>query len=82
MILTGAPPSATAGLLCDPLEHTVAGTDGDDVLIWTDGTDVIAGLGGNDVIDGGIGNDVACGWDGDDQFLEGRCTITRGLGDL
>ena len=53
-------------LLCNGLQATVVGTDGDDNLVGTSGDDVIAGLGGDDVVLGGEGNDTICGGRGND----------------
>jgi Ca2+-binding RTX toxin-like protein len=50
---------------------TVAGTDGDDVLMGTSGQDVICGLGGNDTIRGLGGNDVVQGGAGNDRLFGG-----------
>ncbi|MGY2085688.1 ExeM/NucH family extracellular endonuclease [Blastococcus sp. SYSU DS0539] len=53
-------------LLCQGLEPTSVGTEGDDVLHGGNGVDVIMGSGGDDVITGGNGADVICGGDGND----------------
>lgn len=54
--------------LCNGLEPTIVGTEGDDVIYGTSKADVIVGLGGNDVIVGGSGNDVICGGAGNDTI--------------
>ncbi|WP_164703258.1 ExeM/NucH family extracellular endonuclease, partial [Modestobacter sp. KNN46-3] len=59
-------------LLCQGLEPTLVGTEGDDVLRGGNGVDVIMGLGGNDTITGGNGADVICGGDGDDVLRGGN----------
>ncbi|MCZ2817950.1 ExeM/NucH family extracellular endonuclease [Modestobacter sp. VKM Ac-2984] len=59
-------------LLCQGLEPTLVGTDGDDVLRGGNGVDVIMGLGGDDVLTGGNGADVICGGDGDDVLRGGN----------
>ncbi len=48
---------------------TIAGTDGDDVLVGTDQRDVIAGGNGADEIVAGGGNDLVCGGKGDDVIF-------------
>jgi Ca2+-binding RTX toxin-like protein len=53
-------------------ECTVAGTDGDDVLVGTAKRDVICGLAGDDVLRGLRGNDVLLGGPGADRLLGGR----------
>ena len=57
--------------LCTALGASLAGTQGNDVLVGTPGNDVIAGLGGNDVINGLGGNDVICAGDGNDRVAGG-----------
>jgi Tol biopolymer transport system component len=59
-----------------PLEATLVGSPGNDVLMGTDRFDVIAGLGGADVIEGLGGDDVVCGGDGDDTLLGGEGSDT------
>ncbi|MCZ2826729.1 MULTISPECIES: ExeM/NucH family extracellular endonuclease [unclassified Modestobacter] len=59
-------------LLCQGLEPTLVGTEGDDVLRGGNGVDVIMGLGGNDTVTGGNGADVICGGDGDDVLRGGN----------
>jgi Ca2+-binding RTX toxin-like protein len=49
---------------------TVAGGDGDDVLIGGDGGDTLAGDAGDDVLIGGPGLDVLDGGDGDDIVIQ------------
>ncbi|WP_137924497.1 calcium-binding protein [Cupriavidus sp. 2SB] len=60
---------------------TLAGTDGNDVLVGNGGAntlrggagnDTIDGRGGNDLIDGGAGNDTLNGNTGNDTYLFGR----------
>jgi CSLREA domain-containing protein len=58
-------------MVCNGLDATIHGTDGDDTLVGTPGADVIAGGPGNDVLIGGGGDDVICGGDGDDQLWAG-----------
>jgi len=58
--------------LCQGLEPTIVGTEGDDVLSGTNGRDVIMGLGGNDTITGSNGEDVICGGDGTDVITGGN----------
>lgn len=71
----GTPAASVARRRC-----TIAGTQGNDVLVGTPGADVICGLGGNDVIRGlggddllagGPGNDLLDGGDGADRLLGG-----------
>jgi CSLREA domain-containing protein len=57
--------------LCTALGASLAGTQGNDVLVGTSGNDVIAGLGGNDVINGLGGNDIVCAGDGADRVAGG-----------
>ena len=52
--------------MCNGLEATIIGTEGDDVITGTSGVDIIAGLGGEDIIEGKGGDDIICGGDGDD----------------
>ncbi len=54
--------------LCNGLEPTIIGTEGDDVIYGTWQADVILGLGGNDTIVGGSGADVICGGAGNDTI--------------
>jgi Ca2+-binding RTX toxin-like protein len=65
------------------LDHTIAGTEGNDALNGTAAADEIHGGGGNDSITGGDGNDILSGgaghnllWggNGDDTFLGGSGT--------
>ena len=58
--------------LCQGLEPTIVGTEGDDVLRGGNGVDVIMGLGGNDTITGGNGDDVICGGAGNDTIAGGN----------
>jgi len=69
--------------LCQDLEPTIVGTEGDDVLRGTNGVDVIMGLGGNDTITGGNGDDVVCGGDGTDVLDGGNGddVLLGGVGD-
>jgi subtilase family protein/hemolysin type calcium-binding protein len=70
-----APPpplAATCPILCDGLQATIVGTDGNDRLVGTSGNDVIHGLAGDDVITGLDGNDVICGGPGRDQLSGNR----------
>lgn len=55
--------------LCNGLEPTIVGTEGDDTIQGTFRDDVILALGGNDVIRGASGADVICGGAGDDQIF-------------
>ena len=78
-VLVALPASAGAAdpVLCQGVEATIVGTDGDDsgaTLTGTDGDDVIHGLGGRDEIYGLGGNDLICGGGGGD-------TIEGGPGD-
>ena len=66
MVATVATASAAEIVMCNGLEATMVGTEGNDVLRATSGDDVIAGLGGDDTIVGKNGNDVMCGGDGND----------------
>jgi Ca2+-binding RTX toxin-like protein len=61
---------------------TIAGTDGDDVIVASDGVDTIDGAGGNDLICAGAGNDVVRGGAGNDRVLggSGNDTIYDGAG--
>ena len=79
-------------LLCNGREATIAGTDGDDILIGTeggdvivarDGDDVIVALGGNDIVCGGPGNDVISGGLGSDRLFgeSGADMLDGGPGD-
>ena len=54
------------GNLCNGLEPTIVGTDGDDVIQGTFRDDVIFAGAGNDQIRGASGADVICGGSGDD----------------
>ncbi len=54
--------------ICNGLEPTIIGTEGNDILTGTPGPDVISGLGGNDRIFGQGGDDVICGGEGDDEL--------------
>ena len=72
--VTGVP----VPLLCNGVEATIAGTDGDDILVGTeaadvivarDGDDFIVALGGNDTVCGGPGNDVMSGGQGRDRLF-------------
>jgi len=65
-------PQIFAYALCNGLQPTILGTDGDDVIQGTDGPDVIHAGAGNDVVFGGSGNDVVCGGPGNDQLGGGR----------
>lgn len=58
-------------LMCDGLEATIVGTEGDDLLIGTDGDDVIVALGGNDIVRAHDGNDRICLGPGDDTAQGG-----------
>jgi len=51
---------------------TIAGTNGNDILIGTRGDDVICGFGGNDIIVGRGGDDRIFGGDGRDILFGGR----------
>ena len=51
---------AADGPTCNGFAATLAGTDGDDVLVGTDQPDVIVGLGGTDTIRGLRGDDTIC----------------------
>ncbi|MDX6616328.1 MAG: hypothetical protein QOD60_1419 [Solirubrobacterales bacterium] len=62
---------ASPAPLCTALGASLAGTQGNDVLVGTPGNDVIAGLGGNDVINGLGGNDIVCAGDGNDRVAGG-----------
>jgi len=65
-----------------PLDCTIVGTNGPDMLNGTPGDDVICGLGGNDTIDGRGGDDVIFGGPGNDTLAggSGRDTIHGGRG--
>jgi len=65
-------PVVRAYELCQGLEPTMLGTNGDDVLIATPGPDVIHGLGGVDVVIGLGGDDVTCSIEGDAAALAGE----------
>ncbi|MCZ2813787.1 ExeM/NucH family extracellular endonuclease [Modestobacter sp. VKM Ac-2979] len=69
--------------LCQGLEPTLVGTEGDDVLRGGNGVDVIMGLGGNDTITGGNGADIICGGAGDDVIRGGNGSdvLLGGAGD-
>ena len=69
------PYSATAEI-CQGLEATIVGTDGDEFIRGTDGPDVIAALGGDDIIEGGNGADIICGGAGDDLINGGPEQLT------
>lgn len=56
------------GILCNGLEPTIFGTEGNDKIRGTPSDDVIVGLGGNDKINGNGGNDIICGGDGNDNI--------------
>ena len=54
--------------LCNGLEPTIVGTDGNDVIQGTFRDDVILAGAGNDQIRGASGNDVICGGAGNDTI--------------
>lgn len=54
--------------LCNGLEPTIVGTEGDDTIQGTYKDDVILALGGNDIVRGASGADVICGGAGDDEI--------------
>ncbi len=64
-------PMAVTPDVCDGLEPTIIGTQGDDAIYGTAGDDVIVGLGGDDVILGLQGDDVVCGGPGNDEIWGG-----------
>ncbi|MBZ9799557.1 cadherin-like domain-containing protein [Mesorhizobium sp. ES1-4] len=55
----------------EPAGESMAGTDGDDVLIGTPYNDLIDARGGNDIVYGREGNDTIHGGDGDDRLIGG-----------
>jgi Ca2+-binding RTX toxin-like protein len=57
--------------LCNGLEPTILGTEGDDVIRGTWGDDVIYAGAGNDVVNGLGGDDVICGGAGRDRIRGG-----------
>lgn len=57
--------------MCQGLQATIVGTNGNDTITGTEGPDVIVGLGGNDIIHGLGGNDVICGGPGNDTLFGG-----------
>jgi Ca2+-binding RTX toxin-like protein len=81
--VTPPPPGGSGAPSCFGRAPTIAGTNGNDVLIGTSANDVIAGLGGDDVIEGGDGNDLICGGDGNDTIDGGAGVdfILPGAGD-
>lgn len=54
-----------------PVECTIVGTEGDDVVNGTAGDDVICALGGHDRARGGGGDDLILGGAGDDRLAGG-----------
>ena len=54
------------GVICEGLEATIVGTQGDDDIRGTSGPDVINALNGNDTIRGLGGDDIICGGKGND----------------
>ena len=65
-VLVSPAAAQSSASLCNGLEPTIVGTEGDDVLNGTWRDDVIVGLGGDDQIRGLSGNDVICGGAGND----------------
>jgi hypothetical protein len=56
---------------CAGFQVTIAGSNGDDVLMGTPDFDVIHGRAGNDMIDGTGGDDLICAGTGDDNIRGG-----------
>ena len=61
---TGAPPT----VVTVPIEMTILGSDGNDVLTGGSRTDTIDGGAGDDTLDGSPGNDLLRGGDGNDAL--------------
>ena len=59
-----------SGVAAGSIPLTLAGGDGDDVLIGGDGDDVLLGGAGDDVLIGGPGNDTLDGGSGDNIVLD------------
>lgn len=76
-------PAGTAPPLCNGLQATCVGTEGDDLILGSEGPDVIAALGGDDVIHGDRGDDTICAGPGNDSILGamGKDTILGEEGD-
>ncbi|KRB24078.1 hypothetical protein ASD99_29450 [Mesorhizobium sp. Root695] len=55
----------------EPAGESIAGTEGDDILIGTPYGDLIDARGGNDVVYGRESNDTIHGGDGDDRLIGG-----------
>ena len=68
-VLVAPAGAQSSGGLCNGLEPTIIGTDGDDVIQGTFRDDVILAGAGNDQIRGGSGNDVICGGAGNDVIF-------------
>jgi Ca2+-binding RTX toxin-like protein len=68
--LAGADVVDASGLAATSALLTIAGGDGDDVLIGGDGDDILTGGEGDDVIIGGPGTDTIDGAPGDDIVLD------------
>ncbi|MEE9416556.1 MAG: matrixin family metalloprotease, partial [Acidimicrobiales bacterium] len=68
---------------CNGVAVTIAGTNGNDILVGSAGDDVILGRSGNDTIYGNGGNDIICGSTGSDTIFggEGDDTIMGDGGD-
>ena len=65
-VLVAPAGAQVSGSLCNGLEPTIVGTNGDDVIQGTFEDDVIFAGAGNDQIRGASGADVICGGSGDD----------------
>ncbi|WP_439597840.1 calcium-binding protein [Falsiroseomonas sp.] len=55
-----------------PIDHLIAGLDGNDLIRGLGGDDLLLGGGGDDVIQGGIGQDILRGGIGDDDLNGGN----------
>jgi len=75
----GADPVVRAYELCQGLQPTMLGTDGDDVFTATPARDVIHGLGGFDVASGLGADDVVCSIEGDGATATGESLRLAGI---
>jgi Ca2+-binding RTX toxin-like protein len=69
--LAGSDVADASGLSANSALLTLAGGDGDDILIGGSGNDVLLGDAGDDVLIGGPGNDTVDGGAGDNVVLNG-----------
>ena len=75
----GSDPVVRAYELCQGLQPTMFGTNGDDVLTATPGRDVIHGLGGVDIVFDLGADDVLCSVEGDGATAAGESLRLAGV---